>query len=128
MLRLLDALAFSSLWVASAAALLCAAASQAMRSPPSPEAVVLAFAGTLLVSSVDRVRDFERDRTGAPLRSAFVARHRVPLLAPQPERATRVALVLFTTLLANAVASSVRDAEAGPARIGLARGLAFARG
>ena len=73
-------LAFSSLWVAAAAAALCTAASVAMGLRPSAWAVGLAAAGTLVVYNVDRLRDLERDRTTSPDRSAFVAAHRTPLL------------------------------------------------
>jgi hypothetical protein len=38
-------------------------------------AVGLAFAGTLVVYNVDRLRDVERDRETTPRRSAFVDRH-----------------------------------------------------
>jgi 4-hydroxybenzoate polyprenyltransferase len=52
----------------------------------------------------------------------------VPALAgARPEHAAPVMLALFLALFGNAVASSVRDGEAGPARIGLGRGLAIAR-
>ncbi len=191
-LRLLDGLAFSSSWIALAAALLCAAASRAMGVPLRTDALLLAFAGTLVVYNVDRLRDLERDRFTAPLRSAFVEHHRGALLATvlgagavsvaagvraggavvllaaavlavgllhrrlkairfgkafylagawtavvvglpvllggAAEQAGRVAAVLYLALFANAVGSSVRDREAGPARIGLARGLLLARG
>jgi hypothetical protein len=73
--RLLDALAFSSLWVAAAAAALAAACSLAMGVPVAAAAVGLAFAGTLVVYNVDRLRDLDADRTTAPDRSAFVAEH-----------------------------------------------------
>jgi hypothetical protein len=190
LLPLLDALAFSSVWVAAAAALLCAAAAHAMGISCPPEAVTLAFGGTLAVYNIDRLRDLERDRVTAPLRSAFVEAHRsllmslalgggalaaaaaviagarsaglaavvlgvglahrrlkrVPfgkafyiaaawcavvvglpiLLDHGATHALRVALLLYLTLLANAVASSARDAEAGPARIGLSRSMRFA--
>lgn len=71
----LDALAFSSLWIAGAAALLCAATGTAMGVGIVPNALALAFCGTFVVYSVDRLRDLERDRATAPRRSAFVARH-----------------------------------------------------
>lgn len=189
--RLLDALAFSSVWVAVAAALLTAAAARAMGVMPPPEAVGLAFAGTLVVYNVDRLRDVERDLATSPDRTAFVLAHRpalsalsglaaiaaavaafragprvaalaglvlavglahrrmkrvpfgkafyvaaawtavaagVPALVdPDVRRLPLVAAVLYATLLANAVASSVRDAEGGPARVGLDRALRFAR-
>lgn len=190
-MRVLDALAFSSAWVAVAAGILCAAASAALGVPVRPDALLLAVGGTLAVYNVDRLRDLLRDRETAPLRSAFVARHRaalrrlaaaggvsaavaallagarvaalaaavlivgllhrrlkvipfgkalyiaaawtavvagVPaLLGPQPLHLARVMLALFLSLFANAVASSVRDAEAGPALIGLGRSLVLAR-
>ncbi len=72
----LDAFAFSSGVVATAAGLLCAAASLSMGLTPLPAAVAVAVAGTLVVYNVDRLRDLERDHLTAPDRSAFVARHR----------------------------------------------------
>ena len=187
----LDALAFSSAWVAAAAALLLAAAARALGVAAAPEALTLAFAGTLVVYNVDRLRDVARDRDTSPARTAFVIAHRpalvmlsavaslaavaaawragagvaalaagvlalglahrrmksiafgkafyiaaawttvavgVPALGePGATRVAHVAAVVYATLLANAVASSVRDAEAGAARVGLGRALHFAR-
>jgi len=59
--------------MAAAAGALVAAASRAMGTAIHPEAVGLAFAGTLVVYNVDRLRDLHRDRHGSPDRSAFVA-------------------------------------------------------
>jgi 4-hydroxybenzoate polyprenyltransferase len=72
---LLDALVFSSLWVAAAAGALAVACSFAMGIPAAIPAVGLAFSGTLVVYTVDRLRDVELDRATTPLRSAFVDRH-----------------------------------------------------
>jgi len=71
----LDALVFSSVWVAAAAGALATASSFAMGVPVSIPAVGLAFTGTLVVYNVDRLRDIERDRATTPQRSAFVDRH-----------------------------------------------------
>jgi 4-hydroxybenzoate polyprenyltransferase len=71
---LLDALVFSSLWVAAAAAALTVACSLAMGIPPAASAVGLAFTGTLVVYNIDRLRDLDRDRATSPDRSAFVER------------------------------------------------------
>jgi hypothetical protein len=73
--RVLEALAFSSVWIAAAAALLCAATGQAMGVGIEPHAMALAACGTFVVYSVDRLRDLERDRATSPRRSAFVAQH-----------------------------------------------------
>jgi 4-hydroxybenzoate polyprenyltransferase len=73
--RLLDALVFSSLWVAAAAGALSVACALAMGIAPTAAATGLAFAGTLVVYNVDRLRDLDRDRATAPQRSAFVVRH-----------------------------------------------------
>ena len=81
MLRALDTFAFSSALVACAAAALTAAASRALGVAPEPAVLALAFCGTVVVYCVDRVRDLTRDAHTAPLRSAFVAAHRRPLLA-----------------------------------------------
>jgi hypothetical protein len=70
-----DALAFSSLWVGAAAAALTAACSLAMGVPAGFVPVGLAFTGTLVVYNVDRLRDLERDRKTSPRRTAFVAAH-----------------------------------------------------
>ena len=79
--RLLDALVYGNVWVAAAAALLTAAASRAMGVAPAPAPMVLAFAGTLSVYALDRLLDLPRDRATAPVRSAFVERHRGALRA-----------------------------------------------
>lgn len=62
--------------MASAAALLAAAASAALGSAPDPAVVGLAFGGTLAVYGVDRLRDARADRATTPARSAFVEGHR----------------------------------------------------
>lgn len=192
MARLLDALVFSSLWVAAAAAALAAAASLAMGAAPPAAAVGLAFCGTLVVYTIDRLRDLERDRHTTPQRSRFVSRHRgalgalsavavllaAPLawaagapaiallapvalagffhrrlkrfaawkalyvsaawvavcvglpavLAPAPRHVAWVAAPLSLAILANAIASNVRDDEAATARLGVAVPLRIARG
>jgi len=76
-----DALVFSSLWVSLAACALCAAASRALGVTPSTAMLGLAFAGTLFVYGVDRLRDIESDRRTTPARSSFVAAHTTPLTA-----------------------------------------------
>ena len=81
MLRFLDALAFSGLWVATAAPVLAAAAARAFGGEPDPVALAFAFAGTYAVYGLDRLRDRASDTDSAPIRSAFVARHRGALLA-----------------------------------------------
>lgn len=76
----MDALLWSSVWLAAAAAALTAAGARALGVPASPALLGLAFGGTLLVYVLDRLRDLERDRTSAPARAAFVERHRAWLL------------------------------------------------
>jgi 4-hydroxybenzoate polyprenyltransferase len=76
----LDALLWSSAWLALTAACLTAAASRALGLGPEPALLGLAFGGTLAVYVIDRVRDLPRDRTTAPERAAFVDRHRRGLL------------------------------------------------
>ena len=71
----LDLLVFSSAWLAAAAGALCAASSLAMGFPPVPTVVAIACAGTMVVYSVDRLRDLDRDRATTPARSAFIGRH-----------------------------------------------------
>jgi hypothetical protein len=78
---LLDALVFSNLWMAAAAGALVAAASRAMGTAIRPEAVGLAFAGTLVVYNVDRLRDLQRDQHASQDRSKFVAEHKTGLIA-----------------------------------------------
>jgi hypothetical protein len=70
MRSVVDALAFSGVWVALAAATLTAAAGAALGRPASDAVIVLAFAGTLAVYTLDRL---------APARTAFVVRHRAAL-------------------------------------------------
>ena len=77
--RLLDALVFSSVWLAGAAAALCVACSLALGARPRATVVAVAALGTLVVYNADRLRDLPRDRETAPERSAFVARHAVAL-------------------------------------------------
>jgi len=77
--RGLELLAFSSLWVAAAAAALCAAAGRALGAAPDPGSVALAASGTLVVYTVDRLRDVSRDRDTSPRRTAFVLREQVSL-------------------------------------------------
>jgi 4-hydroxybenzoate polyprenyltransferase len=77
----IDALLFSSVWVAAAAAALAAAVSQALGAPPAAGPVLVAFGGTLAIYNLDRLRDLARDRGTSPARSAFVARHRSVLIA-----------------------------------------------
>lgn len=77
----LDALLFSSLWVATAAAALTAAAGRALGGGLPVGPPLLAFGGTLAVYNLDRLRDLARDRESAPLRSAFVERNRTLLSA-----------------------------------------------
>jgi len=77
----LDALVFSNLWMAAAAGALVAASSRAMGTAVRPEAVGLAFAGTLVVYNVDRLRDLHRDQFASPDRSAFVEEHEGQLIA-----------------------------------------------
>ena len=72
---LLDALIFSSLWTAAAMGALVAACFRAMGVAIAPEAVGLAFSGTLVVYNLDRLRDLDRDRCSSPDRSAFVSAH-----------------------------------------------------
>ena len=78
---LLDALVFSNLWMAAAAGALVAAASRAMGTAIRPEAVGLAFVGTLVVYNIDRLRDLHRDQHASRDRSAFVAEHKGQLSA-----------------------------------------------
>jgi len=79
--RLLDALLFSSLWVAAAAAALAGATGRALGVGPAAGPLLVAFGGTLAVYNLDRLRDLARDRASAPARSAFVERHRGVLSA-----------------------------------------------
>ncbi len=72
---LIDTLLFSNLWMAAAAGALVAAASRAMETAIRPEAVGLAFSGTLMVYNIDRLRDLHRDRHTSRDRSAFIAEH-----------------------------------------------------
>jgi len=78
---LLEALVFSNLWMAAAAGALVAASSRGMGTAIRPEAVGLAFAGTLVVYNVDRLRDLHRDQFASPDRSEFVAKHDGRLIA-----------------------------------------------
>lgn len=76
-----DGLAFPSLLPAGVAAGLLLAARQALELGPDWATVALAGAGTLVVYNVDRLRDVPADRKTAPLRTAFIERHRNTILA-----------------------------------------------
>ena len=73
--RALDALAFSGLWLGSAAGALCGAATLAMGSRPALASMGIAAAGTLVVYNIDHLRDLNRDRATTPARTAFVESH-----------------------------------------------------
>ncbi|HIG01233.1 MAG TPA: hypothetical protein EYQ66_08020 [Myxococcales bacterium] len=81
----LEVLAFSGIWPASVAAGLIATCGLVLVDSPSlgrlATAMALGTAGTLVVYTIDRLRDLHRDRTTAPARSAFVERHREALIA-----------------------------------------------
>jgi len=103
--RAADAILFSSLVAAGVAAALTLAA-DAVLSPPggaSPffragaTGAGLAFFGTIAIYNLDRLRDLERDGSGWPQRSAFVARHRSQL-ALLCGAAAALALLLATRL------------------------------
>ena len=70
----MDALVFSSAWVAFAAALLSAAVCRALGAPGLGP-VLIALGGTFAIYNLDRLRDLARDRGPAPERTAFVERH-----------------------------------------------------
>jgi hypothetical protein len=78
-MRWIDALAWSGLWLAVAAAALVAASSRAIGIDPAPVVMALAAGGTLAVYGTDRLRDRVRDRGTAPERAAFVERHRAAI-------------------------------------------------
>jgi len=69
----LDALLWSSAWLALTCLCLTAAASRALGLDPEPGLLVFAFGGTLAVYVIDRLRDLPRDRSTAPARAAFVS-------------------------------------------------------
>lgn len=71
-----DALAYSSVLAAGVAGALAWAATLAFAVPFEPAVIALVVSGTLVVYNIDRLRDLERDRTLAPLRSAFIERNR----------------------------------------------------
>jgi 4-hydroxybenzoate polyprenyltransferase len=130
--RSLDALAFSSLWIAAAAAALAAASSRALGAAVDPEVVLLAACGTFLVYNVDRLRDLPRDHATSPLRSRFVARHRAALQALCAATAVAAA-ALLAALGARAALALAPVAAAGLAhrrlkRFGLAKPIYIALG
>jgi hypothetical protein len=71
----IDAFSFAGLLVGLAAAALAATASLALGLAVRPAVVCVAFAGTLVVYNVDRVRDLQRDRATAPMRTRYLERH-----------------------------------------------------
>jgi hypothetical protein len=72
----LEALAFSAVLPASVAGALVMAAGFSLVGEALYFSAGMAFAGTLVVYNVDRLRDLERDRRASPRRSEFVSRHR----------------------------------------------------
>ena len=76
----LEVLAFSSVLAAGVAGALSLATGFVLLDRGLPLAAGLAFAGTLVVYNVDRLRDLERDERASPRRSAFVGAHRRALL------------------------------------------------
>ncbi len=77
----LDALAFSAAPVAASAGALTAAAALAIGHRVGVLEPALAAAGSLVVYTVDRLRDRERDASTSPDRTRFVTRHAGPLMA-----------------------------------------------
>ena len=81
----LQVLAFSGLWVGAVAAglvLACGlAVAPGLGALERSAGMALAFAGALVVYNVDRLRDLERDRETAPMRSRFVEQHRTGVVA-----------------------------------------------
>jgi hypothetical protein len=75
-----DWLAFLGLIPAGVAATLLVAASRALGVAPDWESAALAASGTLVVYNIDRLRDLAADRATSPLRTAFIERHRSPVL------------------------------------------------
>ncbi|MCH2187343.1 hypothetical protein MK280_15910, partial [Myxococcota bacterium] len=71
---LLEILAFSALWTALAAGALTWAGGIFLLPPAGPPRLTiacgLAFAGTLAVYGVDRLRDVDRDHENSPRRSS----------------------------------------------------------
>ena len=104
-----DGWVWSSCWVATAAVALVGASSLAMGLEVSSAVAALAASGTLVVYTVDRLRDMERDRSTAPERSAFIERHQ-GVLRLQAGMALLVA--------------AVSAAAAGPRVVALAGGVA----
>lgn len=81
--RGIDIFLFSGLGPAAVAAALVAVCHEALYAGKAPmpwDAVVLAFAGTDVVYTVDRLRDLSRDRLSSPARTAFVLRNRARLV------------------------------------------------
>lgn len=76
MTALFDALAFSGMWVAAAAAALATASADVFGVPWTWTLPLFAGAGTFCVYAVDRLRDLAHDRYTLPQRTAFVAAHR----------------------------------------------------
>ncbi len=68
----LEALAYSSLGLGITAVGMMAACSLAMGARPRAELLALGLTGTLVVYTVDRLRDLPHDRLAAPRRTAFV--------------------------------------------------------
>ena len=108
LVRAIDALLFSSAWVAFAAAALTAAAARA-QGVPGWRVAALAGCGTLVVYVIDRLRDVQRDRETAPARTAFVSSHRRALRAGAIG-AGGVALAIAATLPWQALAAPLAAA------------------
>ena len=111
---LMEGLAYSSLGVALAAACMTAACGTVMRGTSDPRLLGLAFAGTLAIYTTDRLRDLERDKITAPLRSRFIEQFMSRLKV-------QTALALMISLgLGLAAGPRVVALAAGVALLGLA--------
>ncbi len=75
-----EALAYTGLWTAAAAGALVWTAARSVAdgitNPDIAFVCALTAAGTVVVYSLDRLRDLDRDASTSPLRTAFVAEHR----------------------------------------------------
>lgn len=97
-----EAIAYSSALPALVGLAMTWAAGQALASPRLVHDAVLVACGAYLVYGIDRLRDLERDRRGAPGRTAFVERNRSRLAV-----AAAISGLLLGVLLAAAPGPSV---------------------
>ncbi len=91
-----EAFAYSSGLVAAVGGALTFAVCEALRAPRAWHSAALVASAAFLIYNLDRLRDVARDGAASPRRSAFVLRHRRPLILATAVAALGVAGLIVT--------------------------------